>query len=68
MTVVITVMAVVASFPLFFQLAAPLLRLPAMVAMLPLGVPQIIFGFVDAFLAFVVTIDCLNPQWAPQEQ
>src|SRR5258708_121860 len=66
--IAVPIMAMVAFFPLFFQLVTPLLCLPAMVAMLPLGVSQVIFGFVNAFLASIITIDCPNLQGASQEQ
>ncbi|HEV3316097.1 MAG TPA: hypothetical protein VG488_03965 [Candidatus Angelobacter sp.] len=64
----VSIMTMVALFPSFVQLAAPLLGLPAMVAMLALCVAQVIFGFVNALLAFIVTIDCLNAYGAPQKQ
>jgi hypothetical protein len=47
---------VAALFHCFFQLVTALLRLPAALAVTPLGLVQFLFGFVDAPLALVIRI------------
>jgi hypothetical protein len=52
---------VAAFFPCFFQLVAAFFCLPAVLTVTPLRLAQILFGFVDASLAPVITIARL--QW-----
>ncbi len=54
--VVIVVTIVTALFSCFFQLTAPLLGLAAVFSMMPFGVPQCVFGFVDTPFALLVMV------------
>jgi hypothetical protein len=54
--VTIPVAIVTALFSRFFQLTAPLLGLAAVFAVMPLGVPQRVFSFVDALFALLVAV------------
>jgi len=60
---------VVAAFlPCFLQLVTPLFRLPAVLPVTPLRVAQVFFRFVDAPLAFVVTISRPHRRGTPEHQ
>src|SRR5258708_35926173 len=54
--VVIVVTIVTALFSCFFHLTAPLLGLAAVFSMMPFGVPQFVFGFVDTPFALLVMV------------
>jgi hypothetical protein len=54
--IAVVVAIVTALLSRFFELTAPLLGLAAMFAVMPLGVSQRIFGFVDPFFALLVAI------------
>ncbi|MBZ5522521.1 MAG: hypothetical protein LAP21_09805 [Acidobacteriia bacterium] len=66
MMIVIAIMVVVpfaftpASFPLFFELAAALLSLAAVLAVAADGLVQSFFRLMDFSLALVVAVKCLH--------